>query len=59
MPGGALLLEPAELVSNAEAAFRRDATAMAEVEHAKGHHEDAVNVDLAARRRQREGQGRT
>ena len=59
LPGGALLLEPAELVSTAEAAFRRDATAMAEVKHAQGHPEEAVKVDLAARRRQRQGQGPT
>ena len=58
LSGGSLLIEPAELVSVAEAAFRRDETAMAEVTHALGHREEAVKVDLADRRRRRQAQAR-
>lgn len=58
LPGGALLIEPAEVVSAAEAAFRQDETAMAEVEHALEHRDEAVKVDLAERRRRRQDQER-
>lgn len=58
LSGGSLLIEPAEVVSTAEAAFRRDETAMAEVAHALGHREEAVKVDLADRRRRRQAQSR-
>lgn len=58
LPGGAVLLEPAEVVSAAEAAFRRDRQAMAEVEHAQEHRDEAVKVDLAARRSRREERAR-
>ena len=58
LSGGSLLIEPAEVVSTAEAAFRRDETAMAEVAHAQDHREEAVKVDLADRRQRRRGQAR-
>jgi hypothetical protein len=58
LSGGSLLIEPAEVVSAAEAAFRRDDTAMAEVAHALEHREEAVKVDLADRRRRRQARAR-
>lgn len=58
LPGGSLLLEPAEVVSTAEAAFRRDTEAMAEVTYAQEHRDEAVKVDLAARRARRQAQKR-
>lgn len=49
-PDGSVLLEPAQVVSAAEAGVRRDPELLARIEDAAAHPERAVKLDRAARR---------